>query len=134
MKAVVTYDDFVPGQILGETTESFDPALTDGWQRIFGARPEDGAGGAAEGAGIAVVMMMRAYLAVVTPRPPGNIHGRQAFALVDAPRLGERIRTVVTCVDKQIKRDRRQVELQTQGTGEGGRLICTGRMTLIWAA
>lgn len=134
MKPVVTYDDFVPGAILGETTEVFDPALAEGWRRIFGARPEDGAGGTAEAAGIAVVMMMRAYLAVVAPRPPGNIHARQAFGLSSPPRVGERIRTVVTCVDKRINRDRRQVDLRTEGTGEGGRRVYEGRMTLIWAA
>jgi acyl dehydratase len=71
---------------------------------------------------------------VVAPRPPGNVQARQALALFGPPRVGERIRTVVTCVDKRIKRDRRQVDIRTEGTGEGGRPVYTGRMTLIWAA
>ena len=130
-RAAIVFDDFEPGAILGETAEAFDPGLAESWQRIFGA-PSPGA--SAMGAGIAVVLMMRAYLAVVAPRPPGNIHARQRFQLAGMPRPGERIRTVVTCAGKEMKRGRPHVELATEGTGEGGRPIYTGRMTLIWAA
>ena len=167
MMPVMTFDDFVPGAVLGETTEAFDPLLAAGWQRIFGTRLPDGEGDAenggkagtagtpgtpgtagdasaardpagesdaAQGAGIAVVMMMRAYLAVVASRPPGNIHARQGFTLAAPPQPGERIRSVVTCVGKEMKRGRRHVEFRTEGTGAGGRPIYTGRMALIWAA
>ena len=127
MKPPVTFDDFVPGAILGEAIETFDPALAAGWQRIFGPLPADGAA-------IAVVMMMRAYLAVVAPRPPGNIHARQGFVLAAQPQPGERIRTVVACVGKEMKRGRRHVEFVAVGTGGAGRPIYTGRMNLIWAA
>ena len=127
MKPAIVYDDFVPGAVLGEATEAYDPALAAGWQRIFGPQPADGAA-------IAVVMMMRAYLAVVAPRPPGNVHASQGFALAAEPRTGERIRTVVSCLGKEMRRGRRHVELRTEGTGEGGRPIYTGRMKLIWAA
>jgi hypothetical protein len=41
---------------------------------------------------------------------------------------------VIACVEKAFKRERRYVELQARGTGEEGRPIFTGRMTLIWAA
>lgn len=133
-KAVITFEDFEPGTVLGESAEVFESALAQGWRDIFGDRPEDGAAGAAEGAGIAVVMMMRAYLAVVAPRPPGNIHAGQQFTLAAAPRIGEQLRTVVSCVGKELKRGRRHVVLRAEGTGDGGRPVYTGCMTLIWAA
>ena len=103
-------------------------------KKIFGDQPADGANGATEGASLAVVMMMRTYLNVVAPRPPGNVHARQRFSLESTPRQGEAIRTVIACVERELKRERRYVELQAWGTGEGGRSIYTGRMTLIWAA
>lgn len=132
--SAITFDDFRPGTALGEAIEVASDALVERWQRIFGTRHEDGAGGAAEGASLAVVLMMRAYLGVVTPRPPGNVHARQQFALQAPPRRGEAVRSVVSCVGKEMRRGRRYVELQVQGSGDGGRAIYTGRLSLIWAA
>jgi hypothetical protein len=134
MSTVITFEDFNPGAVMGESVEVFDEKLAQRWQKIFGDQPADGANGAAEGASLAVVMMMRAYLNVVAPRPPGNVHARQRFSLESPPRQGEAIRTVIACVEKAFKRERRYVELQARGTGEEGRPIFTGRMTLIWAA
>ena len=134
MSAVITFEDFKPGAVMGESVEVFDEKLAQRWQKIFGDQPADGANGAAEGASLAVVMMMRAYLNVVAPRPPGNVHARQRFSLESMPRQGEAIRTVIACMEKELKRERRYVELQAWGTGDEGRSIFTGRMTLIWAA
>jgi hypothetical protein len=134
MSAVITFEDFKPGAVMGEGVEVFDEKLAQRWQKIFGDQPADGANGAAEGASLAVVMMMRAYLNVVAPRPPGNVHARQRFSLESMPRQGEAIRTVIACMEKELKRERRYVELQAWGTGDEGRSIFTGRMTLIWAA
>ncbi len=134
MSAVITFEDFNRGAVMGESVEVFDEKLVQRWQKIFGDQPVGGANGAAEGASLAVVMMMRAYLNVVAPRPPGNVHARQRFSLESTPRQGEAIRTVIACVERELKRERRYVELQAWGTGEGGRSIYTGRMTLIWAA
>jgi hypothetical protein len=134
MSEIFTFDKFQPGTVLGETVVTFDAVLAQGWQRIFGDAPQDGANDAAEGAGLAVVMMMRAYLGVVTPRPPGNVHSRQRLAMQGVPRQGEAIRTVMRCESKELKRERRYVELRATGTGDGGRPIYDGLLTLIWAA
>lgn len=134
MSAVITFEDFEPGTVIGEIVETFDADLSEGWRRIFGSDPAAGAGTSAEQAGIGVVMMMRAYLRVVSPRPPGNVHARQQFRLQGAPQPGEPLRTAVRCVHKEMKRGRRYVELEVAGTGHGERPVYTGRMTLIWAA
>lgn len=134
MSEIFTFERFAPGTVLGETTMTFDAALSQGWQRIFGDSAGDSANGAAEGAGVAVVMMMRAYLGVVTPRPPGNVHSRQRLSMRGVPRQGEAIRTVMRCESKELKRERRYVELRATGTGDGDRPIYDGRLTLIWAA
>ncbi len=66
-KKPITFDDFVPGREIGSTDVTYSDELSARWQRIFGSAPEGGAGGAAEGAGLAVVMMMRAFLTIVSP-------------------------------------------------------------------
>ena len=131
MKPPILWDDFQPGAPLGELTETFEPALAAAWRGIFG---HDHAGGPAEGAGIAVAMMMRGYLGVVTPRPPGNVQARQRFTLDAVPQPGEAIRTVVTCLSKEIKRERRYLDLEVRGTGAGGRAVYSGILSLLWAA
>lgn len=131
MTKAIVWEDFRPGAALGEITQVVDTALSHAWQGIFG--PED-AGTPAEGAGIAVALMMRGYLGVVTPRPPGNVHARQRFTLQALPAVDEAVRTTVTCVGKEMKRERRYVDLEVRGTGDGGRAIYHGVLTLIWAA
>lgn len=78
--------------------------------------------------------MMRAYLRVVAPRPPGNIHARQRLVLHGLPRLDERVRSCVYCLDKEIRRERRYLQLEVSGRGAGQRPLYTGQMQLIWAA
>lgn len=134
MSEVITFDTFEPGTVMGESVVRYDEASAGRWQAIFGGTTDAGAGGAAEAAGMAVAMMMRGYLNVVTPRPPGNVHARQQFSLHNLPHAGEAICTTVSCVHKELRRERRYVELEAIGTGTGGRPIYTGRMTLIWAA
>lgn len=130
----ILYEDFQPGALMGEHVEVYDAQQSQRWQAIFGSQPEDGAGGAAEGASMAVVNMMRAYLHVVTPRPPGNVHTRQQLRLRDLPQCGEAIRVTVHCAAKEMRRERRCVDLRVQGTGRGDRALFDGVISLIWAA
>lgn len=132
MSAPILFDDFRPGTRIGEMTLIYRPELASRWERIFGASADE-ADKAARGAGIATVMMMRAYMSVVAPRPPGNVHARQHIALDDVPVLDEKVRVEISCVAKEIRRERRYVELRADGTGEKGRPLYRGRMTLIWA-
>lgn len=127
----ILFEHFRPGVCMGEIVQAYEPAMARCSEAIFGS---DGSGGPAQGAAIAVAMMMRGYLGVVTPRPPGNVHARQRFTLAAEPRLGEDIRTVVTCLSKEFKRERGYVELEVRGTGEGGRPVYSGILNLIWAA
>ena len=127
----ILWEDFRPGTELGEFTIPFDAAMASAWQAIFG---KDSAGSPAEGASIALAAMMRAYATVVAPRPPGNVHARQRFTLEAVPAPGEAIRTVLSCAGKELKRERRYVDFQVRATGEGGRALYGGILTIIWAA
>ena len=128
--ACLCHADFLPGSALGEHVEAYSPELAAAWRAIFGtAEP-----GPAEGASLALVLAMRAYLTVVSPRPPGNVQARQRFTLHRQPRAGETVRSEVRCLDKQIKRERRYLDLQVQGQGDDASPIYTGVLSLIWAA
>lgn len=130
----ILFEDFTPGALMGECEQVYSVEQAQRWQAIFGASAQDGAHSAAEGASMAVVNMMRAYLEVVTPRPPGNVHAKQHLKMRSTPDTGETIRVAVRCVSKEMRRERRYVELGVTGSGEGGRALFEGLITLIWAA
>lgn len=130
----ILFEHFVPGALMGEFTDVYDARQAERWQAIFGDEASAGANNAAEGASMAVVAMMRAYLNVVTPRPPGNVHAKQKLLMHAVPRPGEQLRVAVRCISKEWRRERRYVELQATGIGEGGRPLFDGRLNLIWAA
>ena len=132
MSKAITFDDFRPGAVMGEAVQTYDAALSDRWRRIFGGAASD-ANRAAEAASLAVVMMMRAYLAVVTPRPPGNVHARQRLSFASLPQPGEAVRNVISCTAKEIRRERRYVDLTVNGSGADGRPIYSATLSLIWA-
>jgi hypothetical protein len=123
------FEDLVPGAELGRHVATWDEETSRYWKSIF---PDDVNAGA-EGAGMAVALMMRSYLAV-TPRPPGNVHARQRLHLVSPPVKGETVHTVVSCAGKQIKRERRYVDIGISATGADERLLYQGTLTLVWAA
>ena len=130
----ILFDDFQPGVLMGEYEEVYDAQQARRWQSIFGSTAQEGANAAPEAASMAVVAMMRAYLHVVAPRPPGNVHARQQLQMHALPRLDESMRIAVTCAGKELRRERRYVDLQARATGEGGRALFEGLLSLIWAA
>lgn len=130
----ILFDDFQPGVPMGEYEEVYDGQQVGRWQTIFGSSAQEDANAASEAASMAVVAMMRAFLHVVTPRPPGNVHARQQLQMHALPRLGETMRIAVACAGKEIRRERRYVDLGVRATGDGGRALFDGRISLIWAA
>jgi hypothetical protein len=126
------FDRFVAGAEIGSCSQAVDSALLRQLRRVYG-----GAGSApsrGESATLAMVIMMRAYMSLVAPRPPGNIHARQRLRLEALPALGETLQTTVRCLGKEIRRERRFVDFEAAGTGAGGRPVFNGILTLVWAA
>ena len=124
------FEDFKPAVALGTHVDVYDQVMSDRWCSIYGIDPGSGA----EQASIALVLAMRALLSVVAPRPPGNVHARQRMTLCALPVLGETVQSEVTCVRKEIKRERRYVDFAVKGFGENGRSLYEAEMSLIWAA
>ena len=126
----ILFDDFVPGALMGERDENYDAAQAARWQALFGAQGSD----EAEAASMAMINMMRGYLNLVTPRPPGNMHARQRLQMRNLPQPGETIRVAVRCLGKEVRRERKYVELQVTGSGTEGRALFDAQLSLIWAA
>lgn len=77
---------------------------------------------------------MRAYMRTLTPRPPGNMHARQQLRLHGAIGAGDEVVTAFECTGKELRRDRRYVDLAVRGHTLSDRLVFDGRMSMIWAA
>lgn len=131
MTHVLTFDDFQPGAAMGHATEVVDERILDLWKQLY---PWDAVPAGELPPGLATVLLMRAYMRILTPRPPGNIHARQRMELIAPAARGEEITTSMQCTGKELKRERRYVEMAARSTGIGGRLLFTGAMSLIWAA
>lgn len=127
----ILFADFPVGEIMGELTETPTDIQCNKWGDLF---PWDVADMHELPAGMATVLMMRAYLQVISPRPPGNLHVHQKMRLHSPIWRQEAVTTSVMCETKEHKGKRKKLVLGMQGHGEGGRLLFDGEMTLYWAA
>lgn len=134
MNKPVLYADLMPNVLMGQHIDVFDKNMSEKWQAIFNATSDNDQSDAAQRASMALVLAMRAMLTVVAPRPPGNVHARQKITTYELPRLNETIHSKVTCLNKEIKRDRRYVDFEVIGQSADGRKIYEAQMSLIWAA
>jgi len=131
--SLILFDDFEPKALLGQCKLAYDETISRQWRHIFG-NSQSATGQQAEAASAAVILMMRAFLTVVSPRPPGNIHARQSLSFAALPKVGDDLLITLECQGKEIKRNRRYVELIARGYGPDGSNLFQGLLTLIWAA
>ena len=128
---VLTFDRFVVGRSYGSLTEAPDAALVDHWRQLY---PQDDFPLDCAPPAMATVLMMRAYMHLLSPRPPGNIYARQQMKLGAPIRLGDTVRTEIECIGKELRRERRYVTVRARGTNQHGTTCFEGVLTLIWAA
>lgn len=134
-KKPILFTDFIPGVLMGQCLQIYDEAQAQRWQAIFGHDVDAQDSGAAQAASIAIVGMMRAYLNVVSPRPPGNVHAKQKFTIHELPKLGETLRISVKCESKEERRSRKYLQLRVSGIEDKQqRPLFDGLLTLIWAS
>ena len=129
MTTVRTFDTFEAGQAMGSHDVTVDRAMFDRWTSLYGGDLGETAPG-----GMAMVVVMRSYMAIVTPRPPGNIHAGQHFEMHALPKLGDRVTTDLVCQHKQERKGRRWVTWATTTRASDGTPLFDGRITTIWAA
>lgn len=127
------FERLQPGQVIGVHDDCIDAPALARWHAIYGTGPA-GATDASAPSGFAAVLVMRAYLAVVSPRPPGNIHRMLALRL-HAPLPRERpLRCEVSCVDKQVRGERLVARFRVACRDADGTPLVDGEIDMLWAA
>ena len=109
------YDAFEPGKDYGVWPFVFDGAALASWCDVFA---EDA--GEIMPPGMTAMVAMQAYMHVIAPRPPGNIHARQQVEIRRLPRLGEQLSTAVRCLGKEVRRGRHRVQLELETCDQAG--------------
>lgn len=126
--AIWVFDDFSPGQPLGDITIALDDTHFDNWTAIYGERPA----GERVPAGMLVAAMMEAYLSAIQPRPPGNIHASQKLVFHRSACVGDRLEAQVSCLSKERRKERGWVTFGVV-LRAGGQDVLSGEIRTIWA-
>ena len=125
------FDSFEPGRVYGSNTETLGDALLERWAALY---PWDRPAAGRAPAGIATVLTMRAYMIVLQPRPPGNVHAGSTMRHPAPIVPGARVTTEIRCIDRQLKAGRRFVDIGSRSVDDAGHLVADGTMRLVWAA
>lgn len=126
---VWTYDAFQPGYLFGETQFRIAADRVARWQEIYGGAEENVAP-----PGLLVVEMMKAYLDLVHPRPPGNIHAGQKLEFLDMEAPSDAVFTArVSCKEKTRRKDRGWVTFDVILSARDCDVL-RGEIVTIWAS
>ncbi|MEZ5676264.1 MAG: hypothetical protein R3D81_13890 [Thalassovita sp.] len=125
---MITFDDFQPGHSFGAAPVTLDDALFAKWTALF---PDDDACAPDMPEGMTAVLVMNAYMELIAPRPPGNVHASQMCCT--ACKAGPD-RQHHRHLYRQRAAGRRWLDLETQSHDEDGNFLFSGTMRMIWAA
>ena len=130
--AAWTFADFEPGARLGTIGLALDDSRRALWDEIYGASV--GRASKAVPRGLYVALMMDAYVGIIQPRPPGNVHAAQTLSFPGAEAAwGDLLRFDFTVGGKEIKRERRWVTFEVTARTDTD-VVMTGEIRSIWAA
>ncbi len=125
--AMFSYNAFIPGASYGSARFALTPDVVKSWSLLF---PYDFDGDMMP-ASMTSAVVMQAYHELITPRPPGNIHGGQRCQIAKLPSLGEILITHVSCRDKELRKGRRIVHLLFETYMSSGMKSFTSNFTSI---
>lgn len=126
-KPMFVYDSYEAGKTYGHDDFVVDTDIVRRWLEMF---PEDESGGRMP-AGMITLPQQNAYKNIITPRPPGHIQGGQTFELHWLPPIGTTLRTEVSCLGKEIRKERRWVKMKFISRDLAGKLVFTGINTIL---
>jgi len=125
-----TYDRFEPGALIGETGIRLDADILSNWAHLFPGTPQGKVS-----PDLLTAMMMRGYMAVISPRPPGNVHAGQRLCWTGhLPAQDSLLQARYRCLDKEIRKERRRVTIGAQLVDEDGLVVLEGELLMMWAA
>lgn len=130
---VWTFADFHPGHSFGEMSITLDAVRLAKWNAIYGGASEPYNPSRPLPCGLLVTCMMEAYLGLIQPRPPGNIHAGQSLEFSTGHvRLGDTVTMKATCRDKTERNGRGWVTFALTVT-RGAETLLRGDVRSIWA-
>lgn len=127
---MLTFERLEPGTRLGVDDQTFDQCILDRWTELF---PADRTASPVMPAAMAAAVIMRAYMRILTSRPPGNVHGGITQTLRRLPRLGDTMATEIRCLDKEIRNGRRWVRFGGVTRDDAGDTLFDAELVLLWA-
>jgi hypothetical protein len=128
---MMTFDDFKTGMLLGECEFAFTDERAAEWSALF---PDDRRNLPSMPPAMIAMVVMRAFVSILSDRPRGNVHASQKFWVARLPLLNDRLTTRLSCVGKEFKGNRRWLTFGTDTTDPAGGLLFRGQMTTIWMA
>ncbi len=126
---MITFDDFTPGGVVGTTPLTVDEDIVSTWQDFVG-EPLDPA---ALPPSLTMALVMRSYMMIMPERTPGNVHAQQKLKIERPLRAGETVQASLICTDKQVRKERNWVYLETRFEDQAGQPICVGEIWMVWA-
>lgn len=124
------FASLAPGRNFGTHVEVAGAALLERWSELY---PTDTLPPGGTPAGLANVLVMRAYLALVQPRPPGNVHAGMALRRIAPIAAGARVHTTIACTGRDERPGRRFVTFAARTCTEDGAPVIEARLRLAWA-
>jgi len=83
--------------------------------------------------GLAVALMMRAYMRLMPIRPPGTVHASQKIRLGVSLVAGDRVTVRLRCVEKERRKERGWVRFETEIRSQLDALVLAGEQWMVWA-
>jgi acyl dehydratase len=77
-------------------------------------------------------VLLSGYEPKVIP-PPGNVHYRQTYEFRKVVRADDRLTIRSTVAEKEIRRDRKHVTIESEYRNREGERVAVGRITAIWS-
>jgi len=129
IEGLVTYERLVPGEAIGSVTLDVTPEdIADYREAVGGLDPEPPLS-----PGLAIAMMMRAYMRLMPRRPAGTIHASQKLSLGIPLAPSDRVTMVLRCAEKEQRKGRGWVRFETELRNQAGALVLGGEQWVVWA-
>jgi acyl dehydratase len=123
---LITYDRLTPGETVGRLSLDITASDIEDYRAIAGT--ED----LPLSPGLAVALMMRAYMRLMPKRPPGTVHASQKIRLGVPLAAGDRVTIELRCLEKERRRERGWVRFETEIRNQSEALVLAGEQWMVW--
>jgi acyl dehydratase len=123
---LVTYERLAPGEKIGSLSLDITAADIEDYRAIMGMEDMP------LSPGLAVALMMRAYMRLMPKRPPGTIHASQKIRLGVPLAAGDRVTVALRCVEKERRKERGWIRFGTEIRNQSEALVLAGEQWMVW--